>query len=859
MSSYFLLKKQHQTPRTKGQAMVEFALVFPIFLLLVLGVIELGHLIFIYSSVYVSSREAARYGAAAGTSGSGVAYYRDCAGIRNAAARVGAYGGVTNAVLAPAQIKSTHNTGVAIEMIVNGTNTRSDYSTCPSMDVKVGDRIVVTTQVYYEPIVPLVPLPSFTIYHTSVRSILRNVDLEKINPEAPPAADTYGVQLSVPSNSQIGASGTNVTYQLSVKNTGTILDTYTLTLAGNAWTTTLENLVSVPPGETVIRQVVVSVPPNSAHGASDTVTITAVSLGDPAAPPASDSLSLTTSAPTYKVLLSTKNNSKGCAPGASVIFDVSIRNAGNIDDTYTLSASGNKWPTTLISTISVSAGATASFQVSVTVPTETGSVLSDSVTITAVSNGDPIKPPASASLVLTTSAPTYGVKLYVPDNTLSGRAGGSISYYISITNTGNVNDTYDLTFSGNTWQATVTSPVSVAAGGTITREVKISIPLAVSHGMTDTVTVTATSTGDPRTPKASASLSLTTTALTYGVNLWVSDNTLMGDAGTTVIYDLNIKNTGTVDDSYTLTLSGNTWSTTLDATVAVTAGMTVSRPVAVSIPAAATSGKSDRVTITATSLGDPLTPPVSTSLSLVTTVSTYGVRLTLTVPDDSLSGAPGNPVKYTLTVQNIGNVPDTYEVTASGNKWTTTITPTSVSLAPGASFTTLEVSVAIPSAALHDEKDVVTITAYSGNPLTPRASASLPLTTTATRVCPYAGSLGLGTKSMNLLLYNNSTGADNVTIEQIDVKWYVNSSSQYINYLTFLGRYIVDTDVYGTVNTNPTTSFPTAGPWLGDQTYRQLPAGASNFGLNIYFGSNIDTTKPHGIYIRFNNGCYISR
>jgi len=59
----------------RGQSMVEFALAFPIFLLLVLGIFEFGRLFVTYSSVYLAAREGARFGAAVDnvvTCGSGI-------------------------------------------------------------------------------------------------------------------------------------------------------------------------------------------------------------------------------------------------------------------------------------------------------------------------------------------------------------------------------------------------------------------------------------------------------------------------------------------------------------------------------------------------------------------------------------------------------------------------------------------------------------------------------------------------------------------------------------------------------------------------------------------------------------------
>ena len=60
-----LRKLSEKKERQNAQGMVEFALILPILLLVILGIIEFGRLLFFYSSVTSASREAARYGSAA--------------------------------------------------------------------------------------------------------------------------------------------------------------------------------------------------------------------------------------------------------------------------------------------------------------------------------------------------------------------------------------------------------------------------------------------------------------------------------------------------------------------------------------------------------------------------------------------------------------------------------------------------------------------------------------------------------------------------------------------------------------------------------------------------------------------------
>ena len=70
-----------------AQGMVEFALVMPILILIIYGLLEVGRLVFIYSNVVTAAREGARYGS---TTGMVDIYhqYKDCEGIRDAAKNV---------------------------------------------------------------------------------------------------------------------------------------------------------------------------------------------------------------------------------------------------------------------------------------------------------------------------------------------------------------------------------------------------------------------------------------------------------------------------------------------------------------------------------------------------------------------------------------------------------------------------------------------------------------------------------------------------------------------------------------------------------------------------------------------------
>jgi Flp pilus assembly protein TadG len=158
-------RKDH---KTRGQTMVEFALVLPILLVTLYGVMEFGRLLLIYVTTASSSREAARYAAAIGISDNGVEYYNDCAGIRASAQRVG--------ILA-----SIQDSDITIQYD-RGPGT-TPYDTCPAdgSGPGLGDRILVTVTGHFEPIVPferlldVTPISIRDIQSVTARTMVRNV------------------------------------------------------------------------------------------------------------------------------------------------------------------------------------------------------------------------------------------------------------------------------------------------------------------------------------------------------------------------------------------------------------------------------------------------------------------------------------------------------------------------------------------------------------------------------------------------------------------------------------------------------------------------------------------------------------
>jgi len=220
-------------------------------------------------------------------------------------------------------------------------------------------------------------------------------------------------------------------------------------------------------------------------------------------------------------------------------------------------------------------------------------------------------PAASATPPLPTPTATVpsigGVTLVPQTDARSGDPGTTITYTLTLTNTGNFSDSYTLSAAGANWTSTI-SPGGIgplAAGAFQTLTVSVSIPAAAAGGSTDMVTITATSQANGA---VSAAAVLTTTAnnlASYGVTLSPAAAAQSGTPGSAVTYILTLTNTGTVPDTFDLSLSGAAWTTTVPPTGGpLNAGASQEITVTVNIPTDVPNGASDTATISAVSQGD---------------------------------------------------------------------------------------------------------------------------------------------------------------------------------------------------------------------------------------------------------------
>ncbi len=198
--------------KTRAQAMVEFALTLPIFLLVVLGIIEFSRLFMTYLAVYTASREAARYGSSVGVAPNGKTHDQDCDGMKQIAVEMGSFAGVQ-----PGDVQIYYESSPGVWK-----------AACGAVKTELGDRVVVEVQGYFQPAVPIdftslgIPFRfrEVTVRAVSGRTILKDIKLRVTPLPAPSCAS----DVSIPSWRMVD----NKTIEISVKNNSATDTTYKL-------------------------------------------------------------------------------------------------------------------------------------------------------------------------------------------------------------------------------------------------------------------------------------------------------------------------------------------------------------------------------------------------------------------------------------------------------------------------------------------------------------------------------------------------------------------------------------------------------------------------------------------------------
>lgn len=145
-----------------GQTLLEFALVLPLLLTILIGGLDLARYVATHAAASGAARDASRYASAVGPATEPVPRYANCAGIRARA-------------IEAASFLDLGATAIAIGYEDGDGDGLPAAAACPpapvAADIHRLDRVVVTVTVRFEPIIGL--LPSIDLVASDRRTIIK--------------------------------------------------------------------------------------------------------------------------------------------------------------------------------------------------------------------------------------------------------------------------------------------------------------------------------------------------------------------------------------------------------------------------------------------------------------------------------------------------------------------------------------------------------------------------------------------------------------------------------------------------------------------------------------------------------------
>ncbi len=407
----------------------------------------------------------------------------------------------------------------------------------------------------------------------------------------------YGFQVSPLSVTGYGMPGETVTYTLRLTNSAALSDTYVLELSPAQWESHAPRTVGpLDPGETAPLTVTVSIPAEASYGDGDRLRMIVTSRNDSTE---RASVTLQTFVPDYQPSLSSEGPRRLWGlPGETLTYTLRVRNTGNLTETYALTVTGNAWNVNLPPGVGASLppGGESETQVTVDIPAGTPPDASDVFTVTAISTHNPAQ---TASISLTAGVPLYTAQAALAPAEREGPPGAALAYTLRLTNTGNITDTYLLTWSGGTWPLNAPAETTLPPAAVAALTVTVTVPLTAPAGLTQTWQGKVQGSGAPLSLTLSAQA-----AAQYGVEAVLRSPQDTPYPGTSLTATLRLTNTGNITDTFALTLS-STW--TVEAPVSVTLGAWQGTllPVRITVPPHAADGEAGDTTLTAASRNDP--------------------------------------------------------------------------------------------------------------------------------------------------------------------------------------------------------------------------------------------------------------
>ena len=327
-------------------------------------------------------------------------------------------------------VSNTGNTDDVIDLSISGDVSGTLSQTTVSLSYGTSKEITLT--------IPGSALVSAGSYDVTITATSNNDSSKKAQISTTTTIlPIYGIVLSGIGDltTETSDASDGVSYKFTVSNTGNTDDVIDLSISGDVSGTLSQSTVSLSYGTS--KEVSLTIPGSVLAIAGDySVMVTATSQGDSSK--SSVVSTITTILPVYDISISTPTRDTDITDGKeSYIFTVT--NNGNTDDIIHLSSTGDVKTTLNRESVSLAPG--VSEQIILTITTVELTAGNYSVTLTGTSEGDISI--STVSEVSITIGSIYSVMFSSEDelkgNTIDILTG--VSYQLTLTNTGNIEDT----------------------------------------------------------------------------------------------------------------------------------------------------------------------------------------------------------------------------------------------------------------------------------------------------------------------------------------------------------------------------------------------------------------------------------
>ena len=259
-----------------------------------------------------------------------------------------------------------------------------------------------------------------------------------------------GVNVTISPSYQENLPGENLTYIVTVTNTGDDVDNYDVSVSyPEGWQVIFWfNFIDIPPSSSAQSELIVIIPENAIPGTSENITVTAVSESDNTVTDNDSCIAQAKIIREVKVVSISPENRIGLG-GENLTYTVTVANMGNVPDNYALENIDTLgWDLSLSEDLlEIENGASQNVTLTAAIPDDAMGRTLDNITVIATSHEN--ENVLDSGSCLARVRVVVGIYVQIEPDWQRYFVGENLSYAVTVVNTGNVPDNYTLTVEDN--------------------------------------------------------------------------------------------------------------------------------------------------------------------------------------------------------------------------------------------------------------------------------------------------------------------------------------------------------------------------------------------------------------------------